>query len=99
MAIDRTPLSRASLLLLLAATLVWGPTSCLETIENRGSPQPLPPSTATKTIPATPAAEPATCEEARAVVARALERRDEVALSNATSARERLCRDETEDPR
>jgi hypothetical protein len=84
-------------LTLVAAMLVWGRPSCIETIENRGSPEPLPPSTATRTIPATPqAAEPATCEEAKAVVSRALERRDEAGLSNATSARERLCRDHNE---
>jgi hypothetical protein len=85
---------------LVAAMLVWCPASCLQTIENRGSPEPLPPSTATRTIPATPqTAEPASCEEAEGVVSRALERRDEVALSNATSARERLCRDGSETTR
>jgi hypothetical protein len=84
-------------LAILTATLLWWPASCIQTIENRGSPEPLPPSTATKTIPATPQpAEPATCKEAEAVVSRALERRDEVALSNAMSARERLCRETSE---
>ena len=51
----------------------------------------MPPSTATRTISAAPRLEPATCEEARAVVARALEQRDEATLHEATSARERLC--------
>ena len=72
--------------------------SCIQTIENRGSPEPLPPSTATRTVSATPPqpGEPATCDEAEATVRRALEQRDELALNNATSSRERLCRDEAE---
>ena len=70
----------------------WSSASCIEAIENRGSPEPLPPSTTTRTIPATGApTEPATCEEAEAMVSRALEQRDEVTLGNATSSRERLC--------
>ena len=74
--------------------IAWILVSCIETFENRGSPEPLPPSTATKTIPASEMArstEPSTCEEAEAMVARALERRDEATLANVTSVRERLC--------
>jgi hypothetical protein len=80
--------------------LFWWTPSCLQPIENRGSPEPLPPSTATKTISATPRpAEPVTCEEAEATVRQALEQRDEVTLNHATSSRERLCSDATESAR
>jgi len=86
----------------IAAMMAWTQSGCIETIENRGSPEPLPPSTATRTVPATErarSAEPSTCKEAEERVARALERRDEAALSNATSSRERLCRDNAEEAR
>jgi hypothetical protein len=85
---------------IVATTLSAVTLSCMQPIENRGSPEPLPPSTATKTVSTTPRpAEPATCEEAEATVRRALEQRDEVTLNHATSSRERLCRDATESAR
>jgi len=95
------PVSRLARLGSVAATaLSAGTLSCMQPIENRGSPEPLPPSTATKTISATPGpAEPATCDEAEATVRRALEQRDEVALNNATSSRERLCGDDADSER
>jgi hypothetical protein len=79
---------------MLAAIIAWIQVGCIEHFENRGSPEPMPPSTATRTIPAGERArstEPVTCEEAEAMVDRALEHRDEVTLANATSSRDRLC--------
>jgi hypothetical protein len=69
--------------------------ACLQTIENRGSPEiPREPTNVPETVPAealTPR-EPKTCSEAGIEVRKAFERKDDLALATATRTEERLCR-------